>query len=69
MRLLLVDDDSALRALLRTTFEAVSVDVDEAGDAREAAERIAEAPPEVAAKVAAENQKEPKDHKEHAGVG
>ena len=29
----------------------------------------AEAPPEVAAKVAAENQKETKDHKEHAGVG
>jgi elongation factor G len=29
----------------------------------------AEAPPEVAAKVAAENQKETKDNKEHAGVG
>jgi elongation factor G len=29
----------------------------------------AEAPPEVAARVAAENQKETKDHKEHAGVG
>jgi putative two-component system response regulator len=47
MRLLLVDDDSGLRALLRTTFEAVAVEVDEAGDAREAAVRIAEASPEV----------------------
>ena len=27
---MLVDDDNALRALLRTTFEAVDVDVDEA---------------------------------------
>ena len=30
MRLLLVDDDSGFRALLRTTFEAVDVDVQEA---------------------------------------
>ena len=30
MRLLLVDDDAALRALVRTTFEAVEVEVDEA---------------------------------------
>ncbi len=33
MRLLLVDDDSGLRALVRTTFEAVAVDVEEASDA------------------------------------
>jgi response regulator RpfG family c-di-GMP phosphodiesterase len=36
VRLLLVDDDEGLRALLRTTFEAVDVEVDEAADAREA---------------------------------
>jgi response regulator RpfG family c-di-GMP phosphodiesterase len=30
VRLLLVDDDAALRALVRTTFEAVEVEVDEA---------------------------------------
>ena len=47
MRLLLVDDDSGLRALLRTTFEAVAVEVEEAGNAREAAARVAAAPPEV----------------------
>jgi ribonuclease P protein subunit RPR2 len=47
MRLLLVDDDSGFRALLRTTFEAVDVEVDEAGDAAEAAERIAERLPHV----------------------
>jgi len=47
MRLLLVDDDSGFRTLLRTTFEAVDVDVDEAGDAAQAAERIAERPPDV----------------------
>jgi response regulator RpfG family c-di-GMP phosphodiesterase len=33
MRLLLIDDDPGLRALVRTTFEAVDVEVDEAGDA------------------------------------
>lgn len=33
MRLLLIDDDPGLRALVRTTFEAVDVDVDEAEDA------------------------------------
>jgi response regulator RpfG family c-di-GMP phosphodiesterase len=32
VHLLLVDDDPSLRALVRTTFEAVDVDVDEAGD-------------------------------------
>ena len=47
MRLLLVDDDAAFRALLRTTFEDVAVDVDEAGSASEAKERIAEARPDV----------------------
>jgi response regulator RpfG family c-di-GMP phosphodiesterase len=40
LRLLLVDDDDGLRALLRTTFEAVDVEVDEAGDAKQAQERI-----------------------------
>jgi len=47
MRLLLVDDDSGFRALLRTTFEDVHVDVDEAGSAAEAEERIAAARPDV----------------------
>ena len=32
MRLLLIDDDPGLRALVRTTFEAVEVDVEEAED-------------------------------------
>ena len=47
MRLLLVDDDSGFRALLRTTFEAVDVDVEEAADAAEALERIAARRPDV----------------------
>jgi response regulator RpfG family c-di-GMP phosphodiesterase len=47
MRLLLVDDDDAFRALLRTTFEAVDVDVDEASNAFEAQERIAAARPDA----------------------
>jgi len=47
MRLLLVDDDSGFRALLRTTFEAVDVDVEEAGGAAEATELIARSAPEV----------------------
>jgi len=47
MRLLLVDDDSGFRALLRTTFEAVDIDVDEAEDAAQAAARIAEHRPDV----------------------
>ena len=34
MRLLLVDDDAALRALVRTTFEVVDLEVEEAEDAR-----------------------------------
>ena len=40
MRLLVVDDDEALRELLRTTFEAVDVDVDEALDAFTARRQI-----------------------------
>ena len=47
MRLLIVDDDAGLRALLRTTFEGFDILVDEAGDARQAAERIAASPPDV----------------------
>jgi response regulator RpfG family c-di-GMP phosphodiesterase len=47
MRLLLVDDDRGFRALLRTTFEAVDVEVYEAGHAGEAVARIEEASPEV----------------------
>jgi response regulator RpfG family c-di-GMP phosphodiesterase len=47
MRLLLVDDDAAFRALLRTTFEDVQVEVDEAGSAAEAERRIAAARPDV----------------------
>ncbi len=47
MRLLLVDDDSGFRALLRTTFEAVSVAVDEAGSAVEAAAAIGRSRPDV----------------------
>jgi ribonuclease P protein subunit RPR2 len=44
---LLVDDDDGLRALLRTTFEAVDVEVDEARDASAARERIAVALPDA----------------------
>jgi response regulator RpfG family c-di-GMP phosphodiesterase len=47
LRLLLVDDDAGLRALLRMTFEAVDVEVDEAADAEEARARIAEARPDA----------------------
>ncbi|MDQ3066542.1 MAG: response regulator [Actinomycetota bacterium] len=47
MRLLLVDDDAGFRALLRTTFEDVEVEVDEAGSAAEAEARIATSPPDV----------------------
>src|ERR671935_173018 len=47
MRLLLVDDDEGLRALLRTTFEAVDVEVDEAVDAHSAQRRIADARPDA----------------------
>jgi response regulator RpfG family c-di-GMP phosphodiesterase len=44
---LLVDDDEGLRALLRTTFEAVDVDVDEAPDAAIAQQRIEAAQPDA----------------------
>jgi response regulator RpfG family c-di-GMP phosphodiesterase len=47
LRLLLVDDDDGLRALLRTTFEVVDIEVDEAGDTREAGRRVAERRPDV----------------------
>ena len=47
MRLLLVDDDPGFRTLLRTTFDGVNFAVDEAGDAAEAAERIADRRPDV----------------------
>jgi response regulator RpfG family c-di-GMP phosphodiesterase len=44
---LVVDDDDGLRALLRTTFEAVDVDVDEAADAGEARQRIIQSRPDA----------------------
>jgi len=47
LRLLLVDDDAALRALVRTTFEVVDLQVEEAEDAREARRRIEARRPDV----------------------
>jgi ribonuclease P protein subunit RPR2 len=47
MRILLVDDDEGFRALLRTTFEAVDVELAEAGDARAAADAVQEHRPDV----------------------
>jgi response regulator RpfG family c-di-GMP phosphodiesterase len=47
MRILLVDDDASLRALLRTTFEAVDVELDEAANAAAAAEAIERGRPDV----------------------
>ncbi|MGH3103183.1 MAG: HD domain-containing phosphohydrolase [Gaiellaceae bacterium] len=47
MRVLLVDDDAGVRELLRTTFEGFDVDVDEAGNAAEAAARIQQSRPDV----------------------
>jgi ribonuclease P protein subunit RPR2 len=44
---LLVDDDAGLRALVRTTFELVDVDVEEAESARDALTAIAEQRPDV----------------------
>ena len=44
---MVVDDDDGLRALLRTTFEAVDVDVDEAATAEQARQRIIEARPDA----------------------
>ena len=47
MRILLVDDDAALRMLLRTTFEVFDIDVEEAGDAAQAETAIREFEPDV----------------------
>jgi response regulator RpfG family c-di-GMP phosphodiesterase len=47
MRILLVDDDPGLRALLRTTFEAVDVDLDEADNAASAAAALERSKPDV----------------------
>jgi cyclic di-GMP phosphodiesterase len=47
LRLLLVDDDDSVRALLRATFTAVDVQVAEAGDAETAEREIAAACPDV----------------------
>ena len=47
LRLLVVDDDAALRILLRTTFEVVDIEVEEAGSAEEAQEKVAARAPDV----------------------
>src|SRR4051812_27438004 len=47
MRILLVDDEPALRELLRATFEGADVTVDEAGSGEEAEERIRRRRPDV----------------------
>ena len=47
MRILLVDDDPALRELLRTTFEVVAVEVAEAEDAATARRYLMRAKPDV----------------------
>ena len=47
MRLLLVDDDPGLRALLRTTLEVVDIDVDEAATAIDAGGKIQTMRPDV----------------------
>jgi diguanylate cyclase (GGDEF)-like protein len=47
LRLLVVDDDPALRILLRTTFEVVDIEVDEADSASAAGEKIASRHPDV----------------------
>jgi two-component system phosphate regulon response regulator PhoB len=47
VKLLLVDDDPGLRALVRTTFEVFDFDVDEASSASAAVERIAARKPHV----------------------
>jgi diguanylate cyclase (GGDEF)-like protein len=46
-RILVVDDDPGLRLLLRTSFELVDIDVDEAEDGIDAVHRIASSPPDV----------------------
>ena len=47
MQILLVDDDPALRMLLRTTFEVADVDVTEAESAEAARRRVRSARPDV----------------------
>jgi len=47
MRILLVDDDAGLRAFLRTTFEAVDVELEEADDAPAATEAVRRHRPDV----------------------
>ena len=47
MRVLLVDDDAGLRALLRTTFDVFDIDVDEAAGADEARESVSANRPDV----------------------
>jgi len=47
LRILLVDDDPALRTLLRTTFEVADVDVAEADSAESARRKIRAAHPDV----------------------
>ena len=47
MRLLLVDDDPALRALLRTTFEAVAIELEEAHSAEAALAAVHASPPDA----------------------
>jgi response regulator RpfG family c-di-GMP phosphodiesterase len=47
IRILVVDDDENLRALLRTSFELADIEVEEAENATEAARRIAERHPDV----------------------
>jgi response regulator RpfG family c-di-GMP phosphodiesterase len=47
MRILLVDDDAGLRALLRTTFEAVDVELEEADNAASAAGALERSTPDV----------------------
>ncbi len=47
LRLLVVDDDPALRILLRTTFEVVDIEVEEADSAEFARERIQARVPDV----------------------
>jgi len=47
LRLLLVDDDAALRALVRATFDEVHVEIDEAGSVAEARTAVARNLPDV----------------------
>jgi len=47
MRILLVDDEPALRELLRATFEGADVSVEDAGSGPEALERVRQSPPDV----------------------